>query len=127
MRKLISSEKIPSPIGPYSAAVINDNCLYTSGQIALNKTTHKLINGSMKEQTLIVLDNINTILTEVGISKQSILKLTVYVTDLSQFSEVNDAFKLFFENFDFPARTTIEVAGLPLGASVEIDCIASIK
>ena len=81
----------------------------------------------MKEQTLIVLDNIDSILTEIGISKQSILKLTVYVTDLSQFNEVNDAFKLFFENFDFPARTTIEVAGLPLGASVEIDCIASIK
>jgi 2-iminobutanoate/2-iminopropanoate deaminase len=127
MKKIISSEQIPKPIGPYSTAVISDSCLYTSGQIALDKTTFELINGTMKEQTLIVLDNIDSILTEIGISKQSILKLTVYVTDLSQFNEVNDAFKLFFENFDFPARTTIEVAGLPLGASVEIDCIASIK
>ena len=127
MKKIISSEQIPKPIGPYSTAVISDKCLYTSGQIALDKTTFELINGTMKEQTLIVLDNIDSILTEIGISKQSILKLTVYVTDLSQFNEVNDAFKLFFENFDFPTRTTIEVAGLPLGASVEIDCIASIK
>mgnify|MGYP006101834903 FL=1 len=127
MKKNISSEKLPKPIGPYSTAVINDNYLYTSGQIALNKIGSELINGSMKEQTLITLDNINTILTEIGISKQSILKLTVYVTDLSKFSEVNDAFNSFFENFDFPARTTIEVAGLPLGACVEIDCIAAIK
>lgn len=127
MKKIISSEQIPKPIGPYSTAVISDNYLYTSGQIALDKTSFELINGTMKEQTLIVLNNIDSILTEIGISKQSILKLTVYVTDLSQFNEVNDAFKLFFENFDFPARTTIEVAGLPLGASVEIDCIASIK
>ena len=127
MKKIISSEQIPKPIGPYSTAVISDNCLYTSGQIALDKTSFELINGTMKEQTLIVLNNIDSILTEIGISKKSILKLTVYVTDLSQFNEVNDAFKLFFENFDFPARTTIEVAGLPLGASVEIDCIASIK
>ena len=99
MKKIISSEQIPKPIGPYSTAVISDNCLYTSGQIALDKTTFELINGTMKEQTLIVLDNIDSILTEIGISKQSILKLTVYVTDLSQFNEVNDAFKLFFENF----------------------------
>lgn len=126
MKKNITSKNLPDAIGPYSTAVIEGKLLFTSGQIAIDAEKLELINGGMKEQALKVLDNIYLILKEVGLDKSSILKLNVFVTDLKKFNDVNDAFKLFFKNYEYPARTTIEVSALPLGALIEIDCIATL-
>jgi 2-iminobutanoate/2-iminopropanoate deaminase len=126
MRKIISSKNLPSAIGTYSVATLKNNFLFTSGQIAIDKTSSKLIYGGMKDQALKALDNIYMILKEAGLEKNSILKLNVYVTDLDKFDEVNIAFELFFKNCDYPARTTIEVSALPMGASIEIDCVAGL-
>jgi len=127
LKKIIKSKKLPKPIGTYSPAVETDNFLFTSGQVAMDKKTLKILNGDMEEQTLLALHNIELLLKESGLSKESIIKLTVYVTDLKKFNLVNLAFISFFRDLDFPARTTIEVSGLPLGAMVEIDCIAITK
>lgn len=126
MKKIITSNNLPDAIGPYSTAIIQDKLLFTSGQIAIDVNSLKLIDGGMKEQALKVLDNIDIILKEIGLDKSSILKLNVFVTDLKKFDDVNDSFKLFFKGNEYPARTTIEVSALPLGALIEIDCVAAL-
>tara|TARA_B110000444_G_scaffold111056_1_gene104819 strand:+ start:621 stop:1001 length:381 start_codon:yes stop_codon:yes gene_type:complete len=126
MKKVIESKKLPKVIGPYSPAVLINDLLFTSGQIAIDEKT-LAVQGNTEEQTLHALTNIHLLLLEAGLTKSSILKLNVYVTDLKKFEDVNKAFQTFFEGHVFPARTTIEVSGLPLGAKVEIDCMASRK
>ncbi len=126
MKKIITSKKLSDAIGTYSTAIVKDKLLFTSGQIAIDADNSQLINGGMKEQALKVLDNIYIILKEIGLEKRSILKLNVFVTDLKKFDDVNDAFSLFFKDNEYPARTTIEVSALPLGALIEIDCIATL-
>ena len=97
----------------------------TSGQIGIDPGTGKMVEGGIKPQVNRVLNNINAILSETGLNKESIIKLTVFLKDFNDFSTVNDVFTEFFGEKEFPARTTVEVSELPLGALIEIDCIAS--
>ena len=124
LRELIQTKNAPQAVGTYSQAVSAGGFLYTSGQIGINPASGKIEVSDTKSQCVQVLNNILAILEARNLSLVNIIKLTVYVKDLNDFGDINDTFKDFFGGTNFPARSTVEVAGLPLGARVEIDCIA---
>ena len=124
LRELIQTKNAPQAVGTYSQAVSAGGFLYTSGQIGINPSSGKIEVSDTKSQCLQVMNNILAILEARNLSLVNIIKLTVYVKDLNDFGDINDTFKDFFGGTNFPARSTVEVAGLPLGARVEIDCIA---
>ncbi len=124
LRELIQTKNAPQAVGTYSQAVSAGGFLYTSGQIGINPASGKIEVSDTKSQCLQVLNNILAILEARNLSLVNIVKLTVYVKDLNDFGDINDTFKDFVGGTNFPARSTVEVAGLPLGARVEIDCIA---
>ena len=124
LRELIQTKNAPQAVGTYSQAVSAGGFLYTSGQIGINPASGKIEVSDTKSQCLQVLNNILAILEARNLSLVNIIKLTVYMKDLNDFGDINDTFKDFFGGTNFPARSTVEVAGLPLGARVEIDCIA---
>ena len=124
LRELIQTKNAPQAVGTYSQAVSAGGFLYTSGQIGIKPASGKIEVSDTKSQCLQVLNNILAILEARNLSLVNIIKLTVYVKDLNDFADINDTFKDFFGGTNFPARSTVEVAGLPLGARVEIDCIA---
>ena len=122
-REVIQTEKAPRDIGPYAQAIKVDGLLFTSGQIALDPTTGKLIDGDISAQTRRVLDNLKAVLESGGSSLNHVVKATVYLTDLSTFSKMNEVYAEYLGHIK-PARSTVGVAALPLGASVEIDLVA---
>ena len=124
IRELIQTKNAPSAVGTYSQAVSAGGFLYTSGQVGINPTSDNIESTETKSQCLQVLKNILAILEARNLSLINIVKLTVYLKDLNDFADLNEVFKEFFGDTNFPARSTVEVAGLPLGARVEIDCIA---
>ena len=124
LRELIQTKNAPQAVGTYSQAVSAGGFLCTSGQIGINPASGKIEVSDTKSQCLQVMNNILAILEARNLSLVNIIKLTVYVKDLNDFADINDTFKDFFGGTNFPARSTVEVAGLPLGARVEIDCIA---
>ena len=124
IRELIQTKNAPSAVGTYSQAVSAGGFLYTSGQVGLNPISGNIESSETKTQCLQVLKNILAILEARNLSLINIVKLTVYLKDLNDFADLNEVFKEFFGDTNFPARSTVEVAGLPLGARVEIDCIA---
>ena len=125
MRKLIKTENAPKAIGTYSQGTIFNNLVFTSGQICLNPENGKLMNDSFKMEVRQVLTNLNGVLAEGGSGLDKILKLTVYLTDLSQFSELNEVFTEYFTK-NPPARSTVEVSALPMNVNVEIEAIGLI-
>jgi 2-iminobutanoate/2-iminopropanoate deaminase len=124
IRELIQTDNAPNAVGTYSQAVSAGGFLYTSGQVGINPLTGEMVSSNTKEQCLQVLKNILAILEARNLSLVNIVKLNVFLKDLNDFGDLNDTFVDFFGKTNFPARSTIEVAGLPLGARVEIDCIA---
>ena len=124
MKKAINTNKAPLPVGPYNQAVMVKNTLYISGQVALNPTNNELIQGSIDEETHQIMKNIESILKEAGLDFKNVVRSKIYLTDMSNFSKVNEVYGSYFEKGHEPARTTIEVSGLPLGVDVEIDMIA---
>ena len=124
MKKAINTNKAPLPVGPYNQAVMIKNTLYISGQVALNPTNNELIQGSIDEESHQIMKNIESILKEAGLDFKNVVRSKIYLTDMSNFSKVNEVYGSYFEKGDEPARTTIEVSGLPLGVDVEIDMIA---
>src|SRR3990170_3779178 len=122
-REVIQTEKAPRAIGPYAQAIKVDGLLFTSGQIALDPTTGKLIDGDISAQTRRVLENLKAVLECGGSSLNQVVKATVYLIDLSAFSKVNEVYAEYLGHVK-PARSTVGVASLPLGASVEIDLVA---
>tara|TARA_A100001037_G_scaffold304093_1_gene339829 strand:- start:3380 stop:3754 length:375 start_codon:yes stop_codon:yes gene_type:complete len=117
------NNKIPKPIGPYSAAVNYNDLIFTSGQIPIDPITSKLIEGNFKMRVEKVLNNIKNLLDEKNSSLKNIIKLTVYLTDLSKFNDLNDVFIKTFPN-NPPARSVVEVCKLPMDSDIEIECIA---
>ena len=123
MRKIIYTEKAPEPVGVYSQGVITGNLIFTAGQISIDPSTGNLVMGDIKDQTRLVLKNIDAILQKGGSSLEKTLKLTVFMTDLSEFGAVNEVFGEFFKK-DPPARAVAGCNSLPKGVKIEIDCIA---
>ena len=122
-RTVIRTENAPSAVGTYSQGISTDNIIFTAGQIPLDPSTGEVIEGDFKTRVRRVLLNIDGILVEAGSSLSNALKLTVFMTDLSRFSELNEVFLEFFEKYP-PARSALEVSKLPLGVDVEIECVA---
>ena len=119
----IKSDSAPRAIGPYSQAVRSGNFLFLSGQIPIDPATGELIEGNVEAQTKQVLRNIEGLLKAAGLGPQHVVKATVYLKDLSTFGEMNSVYGGFFAP-PYPARSTVEVKGLPKGSMVEIDVMA---
>ena len=122
-KKIISTSKAPAAIGPYSQAIKIGNFLYTSGQISLDAETMEMVTGSIEIETEKVLQNLEAILMEDGLNLNHVIKTTVYLSDLGDFSKMNQVYESFFSD-NKPARACVQVAALPKGAKVEIDAIA---
>lgn len=122
-KKPIQTPQAPSAIGPYSQAIRIGEFLFTSGQIALDPKTMVMMNGEIEEETERVLNNLQEILKADSLSLAHVVKTTVYLTDLGEFSRMNQVYEKFF-NKTKPARACVQVAALPKGAKVEIDAIA---
>ncbi|MEQ6121170.1 RidA family protein [Reichenbachiella sp. MALMAid0571] len=123
MHKIINSSGAPSPIGPYSQATMAGNTLYVSGQIPLDPTTGNLVEGTIEEETEMVMKNLSAILTEAGTDFTSVVKCSIFVKDMSDFGKINEAYGKYFQE-NPPARETVEVSRLPKDVRVEISCIA---
>ncbi|MDQ3395062.1 MAG: RidA family protein [Bacteroidota bacterium] len=121
--RIINSENAPAPIGPYSQAVYTNNTLYVSGQIALDPKTANLINENITAETHQVMKNIEAILTAASMTFSNVVKCSIFVKDLNNFSAINEAYGSYFKQFP-PARETVEVSRLPKDVNVEISCIA---
>jgi len=122
-KKIVFTEKAPKPIGPYSQAILIGNMMFLSGQIPIDPETNRIIGGSIKEQTRRVLENIKTVLESEDFSLDDVVKVTVFLKDLSIFGEFNEVYGEYFSS-NPPARTTVEVSNLPKGVLIEIDAIA---
>ena len=120
--KVIKTIQAPDAIGPYSQGIDSGDLIFTSGQIPINPETGMLIVGDFKEEVLQVLNNLDAILKESGSSLKKALKLTVFLTDLSNFSDLNDVFSTYFKG-KFPARSAVQVSALPMNARIEIEAI----
>ncbi len=125
-KKIISTKNAPQAIGPYSQAIQYNNLLFVSGQIPIDPKTGQIMIGSIKEQANKVLENLKNILIASGSSLNNVLRTTIYLTDLEDYSTVNEAYALFFSDSQ-PARSTVQVSRLPLDAQIEIDAIAYIN
>ena len=124
--KQIATTKAPAALGPYSQGISTGNLVFISGQLAIDPATGKLLEASIGEQTNLIMRNIEAVAQEAGTSLNNIVKTTIFLTDLSNFQEVNAAYGSFFTEAP-PARATVQVAALPLGASVEIEAVAVVS
>ena len=125
-RKVITTDNAPNAVGVYSQGIISGNLVYTSGQIALNPKTMQLVNNNIESEIRQVLNNIEFILLSAQTSIQRVIKFTVFLKKIENFSIVNDILKEYFIN-EYPARSIVEVSDLPLKANIEIDAIAVIE
>jgi 2-iminobutanoate/2-iminopropanoate deaminase len=122
MKTKVETAKSPKAIGPYSQAIIDGNFVYTSGQIYLTPEG-KLLEGTIEEQIHQIMKNLKNILEEAGVSFKNVVKTTIYVTDMSIYGKVNEVYGSYFVD-PFPARETVCVKELPLGAKIEISMVA---
>ena len=125
-KALITSDKAPKAIGPYSHAVQVGDFVYTSGQIPIDPATGKVESSDIADQTRLVLDNLAAVLSAAGLGFEDVVKTTIFLTRMSDFAVVNEIYAGVFAE-SLPARSTIEVAGLPLGVKIEIEAIACKK
>lgn len=122
-RMVINTSLAPAAVGPYSQAVSANGLVFCSGQVALDPESGELVGGSVADETRRALHNLAAVLDAAGSSPTNVVKVTAYLTDMGDFPEFNDAYEEFFGG-EPPARATVEVAALPKGARVEVECIA---
>ena len=127
---IINTSSAPSPIGPYSQAVQSGNLLFISGQICLDPTSGELMNKDIQQETHQVMHNLKAILQQAGMDFNSVVKTTIYITDMNRFTEINEVYGKYFNKdlpagkAGFPARETVQVSALPKFVNVEISMIA---
>ncbi len=126
MKKVITSEKAPKAIGPYSVAIQTGQMVYTAGQIGLNPETGEIVSGGIEAETRQVLTNLKNVLEAAGSSLGDVVKTTVFLRDMADFAKMNAIYAEYFKQ-NPPARTTVAVAGLPKGGSVEIEAVATLR
>lgn len=122
-KKIVVTKNAPAPIGPYNQAVLIHGTLYISGQICIDPQTGSLKNRDIQDETHQVMQNLKSILSEAGMSFNNVVKTTIFITDMNQFSEINEIYGKYFTG-DFPARETVQVSALPKFVNVEISMIA---
>ncbi|MEN0054871.1 MAG: RidA family protein [Mucilaginibacter sp.] len=123
MMTIVNTNNAPAPIGPYSQATIAGNFVFVSGQIPLNPATGELVTTGITDEAKMVMENLKAILTEAGIGFENIVKTSIFLTDMGNFSQVNEVYGTYFTS-NFPARETVQVSALPKGVNVEISVIA---
>ncbi len=123
MKKVIQSENAPKPVGPYSQAIEAGNMLFCSGQIAIDPATDTVLTGDVETQTRQVMKNIKAVLDKAGYTWNQIVKTTIFLTDMVDFAKVNAIYAEAFKELP-PARSTVQVSGLPKGVNVEIEVTA---
>ena len=123
-KKVINTTKAPSAIGPYNQSIKVNDTLFVSGQIPLVPNTMELISGNIENETHQVMKNLESILKKGGMSFKNVVKSTIYLDDMKNFSKVNDVYGSYFEKGDEPARETVAVKSLPKGVRIEISMIA---
>jgi reactive intermediate/imine deaminase len=124
-KQVISSADAPAAIGPYSQAIRVGNTIWVSGQIPLDPHTKELVTGDIEVQTRRVFDNLKAIVLAAGATFDDVVKANVYLTDLTHFATVNKVMAEYFRE-PYPARAAVEVAALPRGAQVEVECIVAL-
>ncbi len=125
-KTIVHTDNAPQPVGRYSQAVKVGNLLFVSGQLPINPDSGKLITGNFKERTRQVLNNLKNIIEAAGSNMNKVVKTNVYLTDLSNFAEVNEVYSEFFPS-DPPARAAVQISKLPLDTDIEIECIAEVE
>ena len=123
-KTVITTDDAPAAIGPYSQATTNGQLIFTAGQIAIDPKTGTIVPGNIEAQTHQAIRNIEEILRVIDIDLEAVMKTTVFMTNLADFTRMNKVYEQYFEN-NPPARSALEVAALPLGAQIEIECIAT--
>ena len=123
MKQIITTDKAPAAVGPYSQAVKVNGLIFASGQIPLDPQSGKLVEGDVRVQTQRALTNLKNVLEAAGSGLDKVVKTTVFLNDIADFAPMNEVYKTFFTG-DFPARCAFAVAALPLGALVEVEAIA---
>ena len=124
MKKIIETKNAPAPLGPYSQAILINNTLYTSGQIAINPKTGDLITNSIIDETQQVMQNLQAVLTAANMSFNHVVKSTIFISDMNDFVDINKVYGSFFNEETAPARETVQVAKLPKNVNIEISMIA---
>ena len=123
-KEIITTLNAPAPIGPYNQAVKTGNTLYISGQIPLKASSMELLNGTIKEETQLVMENLQSILDAAGMTFENVVKSTIFIDDMKNFGEVNQVYGAYFDNDTAPARETVAVKTLPKTVRIEISMIA---
>lgn len=124
MKKIITTKNAPAPLGPYSQAVLSNNTLYTSGQIAIDPLTNEMVTSTIEKETTQVMHNLKAVLEAAGMSFKNVVKSSIFISDMENFSKINEIYGTYFEEEIAPARETVEVANLPKYVNVEISMIA---
>lgn len=127
MKKIINTIEAPSPVGPYNQAILAGGMLYVSGQIAINPVTGELILTTIQDETHRVMKNLQAILKEAGLTFEDVVKCSVFVSDMKNYSAINEVYATYFNEETAPARELVEVANLPKYVNVEISVIAAAK
>lgn len=125
-KQIITTDKAPEAIGPYSAGVSTGHLVFTAGQLGIDPNSAKLVEGGVQPQTRQALTNLKAVLEAAGSSLDLVVKTTVFLKDISDFAKMNEVYWTFFTQ-DFPARSAFQVGALPLGACVEIEAVALVK
>lgn len=125
MKKVITTDKAPAPVGPYNQAIIHNGTLYASGQIALDPATNELITETIEAETHQVMKNIKAILEEAELTFKEVIKCSIFVTDIANYSRINAVYAEYFDEATAPARELVQVVALPKGGNVEISIIAA--
>ncbi len=126
MKHIINTENAPAPIGPYNQAVKSGHLLYTSGQIPIDPATGEMVAGGAREQSIQVMENLKNVLEAAGCTLDDVIKTTVFLADMADFPVMNTVYAEFFGEENAPARSTVQVAGLPKSSLVEIEAIAKV-
>jgi len=124
-KQIITTAKAPAPVGPYQQAIVTGQLVFTSGQIPIDPKTGALVTGSIEDQTRQVIENLKAILEAAGSSLAQVVKTTVFLQDMNDFSKMNAVYAEYFKGDIAPARSAVQVARLPKEVSVEIEAIAS--
>lgn len=123
--RFLATDKAPAAVGPYSQGVKAENIIYTSGQLPIDPATGELSKGDIQKETRLCLENVKAVLEAAHATKEDLVKVTVFVTDMNDFSKINEVYAEFFGDHK-PARSLVQVAALPKGADIEIEGIAII-
>lgn len=124
MKKIITTPNAPAPIGPYNQAILSGNTLYTSGQIAINPETNELVLNDIETETKQVMHNLNAVLEAANMTFEHVVKSSIFISNMDDFSQINTVYGSFFDEANAPARETVQVARLPKNVNVEISVIA---